>query len=316
MKIVVLDGYALNPGDLSWDKLSVLGDLAVYERTSREQILERAKDAACVLTNKTVLDAETLSALPALRYIGVLATGYNVVDTAAASARGIVVTNIPAYSTASVAQMVFAHLLTIVQRVEHYTKQARNGVWSGKPDFCYWDTPLWELCGKQMGIVGLGNIGQAVAQIALSMGMTVAAVTSKQPHDLMEGIRKVSLEELLRTSDVVTLHCPLNAETCGLINKETLGWMKPTAVLINTGRGGLINGDDLAEALNQGRIYAAGIDVMPEEPPVAGHPLLQAKNCFVTPHVAWATKEARMRLMKQAVDNLKAFMNNQPINVV
>ena len=269
-----------------------------------------------MLTNKTVLDAETLSALPALRYIGVLATGYNVVDTAAASARGIVVTNIPAYSTASVAQMVFAHLLTIVQRVEHYTEQARNGVWSGKPDFCYWDTPLWELCGKQMGIVGLGNIGQAVARIALSMGMTVAAVTSKQPQDLMEGIRKVNLEELLRTSDVVTLHCPLNAETRELINKETLEWMKPTAVLINTGRGGLVNGDDLAEALNRGQIYAAGIDVMPEEPPVASHPLLQAKNCFITPHVAWATKEARIRLMKQAVDNLKAFLNHQPINVV
>lgn len=316
MKIVVLDGYALNPGDLSWDELSVLGDLAVYERTSREQILERAKDAVCVLTNKTVLDAETLSALPALRYIGVLATGYNVVDTAAASARGIVVTNIPAYSTASVAQMVFAHLLTIVQRVEHYTEQARSGIWSGKPDFCYWDTPLWELCGKQMGIVGLGNIGQAVARIALSMGMTVAAVTSKQPQELMEGIRKVSLEELLRTSDVVTLHCPLNAETRELINKETLEWMKPTAVLINTGRGGLVNGDDLAEALNRGQIYAAGIDVMPEEPPVASHPLLQAKNCFITPHVAWATKEARIRLMKQAVDNLKAFLNHQPINVV
>lgn len=316
MKIVVLDGYALNPGELSWDELSVLGDLAVYERTSREQILERAKDAACVLTNKTVLDAETLSALPALRYIGVLATGYNVVDTAAASARGIVVTNIPAYSTASVAQMVFAHLLTIVQRVEHYTEQVRNGIWSNKPDFCYWDTPLWELCGKQMGIVGLGNIGQAVARIALSMGMTVAAVTSKRPQELMEGIRKVSLEELLRTSDVVTLHCPLNADTCELINKETLGWMKSSAVLINTGRGGLINGDDLAEALNRGQIYAAGIDVMPEEPPVASHPLLQAKNCFITPHVAWATKEARIRLMKQAVDNLKAFMNNQPINVV
>lgn len=316
MKIVVLDGYTLNPGDLSWDELSVLGDLVVYERTSREQIFERAKDAACVLTNKTVLDAETLSALPALRYIGVLATGYNVVDTAAASTQGIVVTNIPAYSTASVAQMVFAHLLTIVQRVEHYTEQARNGVWSGKPDFCYWDTPLWELCGKQMGIVGLGNIGQAVARIALSMGMTVAAVTSKQPEDLMEGIQKMNLEELLRTSDVVTLHCPLNAETRELINKETLGWMKPTAVLINTGRGGLVNGDDLAEALNQGQIYAAGIDVMPEEPPVASHPLLQAKNCFITPHVAWATKEARIRLMKQAVDNLKAFLNNQPINVV
>lgn len=316
MKIVVLDGYALNPGDLSWDELSVLGDLAVYERTSREQILERAKDAVCVLTNKTVLDAETLSALPALRYIGVLATGYNVVDTAAASARGIVVTNIPAYSTASVAQMVFAHLLTIVQRVEHYTEQARSGIWSGKPDFCYWDTPLWELCGKQMGIVGLGNIGQAVARIALSMGMTVAAVTSKQPQELMEGIRKVNLEELLRTSDVVTLHCPLNAETRELINKETLEWMKPTAVLINTGRGGLVNGDDLAEALNRGQIYAAGIDVMPEEPPVASHPLLQAKNCFITPHVAWATKEARIRLMKQAVDNLKAFLNHQPINVV
>lgn len=316
MKIVVLDGYALNPGDLSWDELSVLGDLAVYERTSREQILERAKDAVCVLTNKTVLDAETLSALPALRYIGVLATGYNVVDTAAASARGIVVTNIPAYSTASVAQMVFAHLLTIVQRVEHYTEQARSGIWSGKPDFCYWDTPLWELCGKQMGIVGLGNIGQAVARIALSMGMTVAAVTSKQPQELMEGIRKVSLKELLRTSDVVTLHCPLNAETRELINKETLEWMKPTAVLINTGRGGLVNGDDLAEALNRGQIYAAGIDVMPEEPPVASHPLLQAKNCFITPHVAWATKEARIRLMKQAVDNLKAFLNHQPINVV
>lgn len=316
MKIVVLDGYALNPGDLSWDELSVLGDLAVYERTSREQILERAKDAVCVLTNKTVLDAETLSALPALRYIGVLATGYNVVDTAAASARGIVVTNIPAYSTASVAQMVFAHLLTIVQRVEYYTEQARNGIWSSKPDFCYWDTPLWELCGKQMGIVGLGNIGQAVARIALSMGMTVAAVTSKQPQELMEGIRKVNLEELLRTSDVVTLHCPLNAETRELINKETLEWMKPTAVLINTGRGGLVNGDDLAEALNRGQIYAAGIDVMPEEPPVASHPLLQAKNCFITPHVAWATKEARIRLMKQAVDNLKAFLNHQPINVV
>jgi glycerate dehydrogenase len=317
MKIVVLDGYAANPGDISWESLSALGDLTVYDRTTPSQVLERAQGATAVLTNKVVLDAAVLQALPELRYVGVLATGYNVVDTEVAHQRGIVVTNIPAYSTLSVAQMVFAHLLNITHGVAQHAETVRRGGWQTAPDFCFWQQPLLELEGLVMGIVGLGNIGQAVARIALSFGMKVVALTSKEASALPEGVRKAKdLKELLSESDVVSLHCPLTPDTRHLVNRETLQWMKSTAILINTGRGPLIDDAALAEALQQGKIYAAGIDVLTQEPPRDGNPLIGLSNCFITPHIAWATKAARERLMDIAVKNLKAYQEGHPIHQV
>jgi len=316
MKIVVLDGYALNPGDLSWTGMEALGELTVYERTSPSEVLERSAGAEVLITNKTVITAEHMAALPQLKYIGVLATGYNVVDIDEARNRGIVVTNIPAYSTASVAQMVFAHVLNITQRVGYYATENANGRWTNSVDFCYWDTDLVELDGKKMGIVGLGNIGRATARIAQAFGMEVLVVTSKEQSALPEGMKKVTLDELFAQSDVVSLHCPLTPDTKEMVNAARLQTMKPSAILINTGRGPLVNEQDLADALNEGRIAAAGLDVISVEPSVTGNPLLGARNCFITPHIAWATKEARVRLMDIAVNNLKSYQEGIIINNV
>lgn len=316
MNIVILDGYALNPGDLSYDCLRQFGELTVYDRTAPEELISRAIDADALLTNKVVLGEKEFAQLPRLRYIGVQATGYNVVDVEAARRHGITVTNIPAYSTASVAQMVMAHLLNIAQRVDYYAEQNRAGRWATNPDFCYWDTPLIELADKQMGIIGFGRTGSAVAHLARAFGMKVAAYTSKPQEELPEGILKMSLEELLRTSDVVSLHCPLTPTTHHLVNAERLALMKPTAILINTARGPIIDEQALADALNSAKVYAAGIDVLTEEPPRQGSPLLSARNCFVTPHIAWATLEARTRLLKICEENLRAFVEGSPQNIV
>lgn len=316
MKITVLDGYAANPGDLSWKDMEELGELTVYDRVSPPQLMERAKDAEILLTNKVVLDGETIKALPKLKYIGVLATGYNVVDVKTANDLGIVVTNIPAYSTNSVAQMVFAHILNITQRVGHYAEENRADRWPASPDFCYWDTPLTELAGKTIGIIGLGHTGSATARIALAFGMRVKAFTSKDASSLPEGIEKATLDEIFSTSDIVSLHCPLTDTTKEIVNADRLKQMKPSAILINTGRGPLVNEQDLADALNNGTIYAAGVDVLSTEPPKADNPLLSAKNCFITPHIAWATKEARERLMDIAVGNVRAFIEGSPVNQV
>lgn len=316
MKIVVLDGYALNPGDLSWDEMKLLGELEIYDRTSPEQVLERSIGAEALITNKTVLTSDHMDALPNLKYIGVLATGYNVVDINAAKEHNIVVTNIPAYSTQSVAQMVFAHLLNITQRVGYYSKENTNGRWAKNQDFCYWDTNLIELAGKKIGIVGFGNIGQATARIALAMDMKVLAYTSKNQADLPTGILKVDLDELFSASDVISLHCPLTPETKELVNTKRLNMMKKNAILINTGRGPLINEKDLADALNKESIAGAGLDVLSTEPPLVDNPLLTAKNCFITPHIAWATYEARTRLMQIAVNNFKSYMEGNIINNV
>nr|WP_302829983.1 D-2-hydroxyacid dehydrogenase [uncultured Bacteroides sp.] len=316
MKIVVLDGYAANPGDLSWDELKALGECTIYERTSPEEILERAAGAEILLTNKVVLNAETIAALMELKYIGVLATGYNIVDVTAAKERGIIVTNIPAYSTASVAQMVFAHILNIAQRVQHYTDEVRAGRWSNSPDFCFWDTPLIELRGKKIGIIGLGHTGYNTARIAIGFGMEVYAYTSKSPFQLPPEIKKMELDEIFSTCDIVSLHCPLTDATRELVNAGRLKLMKPNAILINTGRGPLINEQDLADALNNGTIFAAGLDVLTQEPPRADNPLLTAKNCYITPHIAWASTAARERLMQIMLENVKAYLSGKPVNNV
>ena len=315
MNIVVLDGHTLNPGDISWQELEDLGQLTIHARTKEKDIIERAKDAEIILTNKTVIKSQHLNQLPKLKYIGVLATGYNVVDTEAAKEKGILVCNIPAYSTPSVAQMVFAFLLTITNRVEHYTNKNKQGHWCSASDFCYWDTPLKELTGKQFGIVGLGNIGMAVANIAMAFGMNVVAHTSKSQEQIGQ-IKKMELDELLRTCDVISLNCPLTPQTKELINAQTLESMKQECILINTGRGPLVNEKDLSEALNNGKIYAYGADVLSIEPARADNPLLSAKNVFLTPHIAWATKESRQRLMTICAENIKAYLNNRPQNVV
>ncbi len=316
MKIVILDGYTANPGDLSWGSLKEMGEVTVYERTRREEIAGRAADADIVLTNKVVMDREMMALLPRLKYIGVLATGYNVVDIEAARERDIIVTNVPAYSTESVAQTVFAHLLTVTNRTEHYAQQNRLGRWAENRDFCYWDTELTELAGKTMGIVGLGHIGRRVAEIALAFGMQVKAMTSKKAEELPAGIQKAELQSLLASADVVSLHCPLTEGTRHLIHRETIRLMKPSAILINTGRGPLVDDEALAEALNEGRLRAYCADVVTEEPPKADHPLLHAPNAFITPHIAWATVEARKRLLQTAISNVEAFVNGHPVNVV
>lgn len=316
MKIVVLDGFAANPNDLSWEDMQALGQLVVFDRTAPDQVLERSADADALLTNKVVLSAETLAKLPKLKYIGVLATGYNVVDTVAARRQGIVVTNIPAYSTDSVAQLTFAHILNITNSVAHYADQNRQGRWSASPDFVYWDTPLIELSGKTLGIVGLGNIGMKVATIARTFGMDVFAYTSKNSTDLPIGIQKTTLDGLLAVSDVLSLHCPLNEQTHHLINAQTLKKMKRGAILINTGRGPLVDEQAVADALNDGQLLAYGADVMTQEPPTADNPLLKCQNAYLTPHIAWATYEARQRLMLIATANLQAFIEGKPVNVV
>ena len=318
MKIVELDGYAANPGDLSWDGLKQLGELTVYDRTAPQDVLERARGAQVILTNKVLITAELMDQLPELRYIGVLATGYNVVDIPAARKHGIVVTNIPAYSTMSVAQMVMAHLLNITNRVALHSEAVKQGEWQNCKDFTFSLTPQIELDGKTFGIVGLGNTGTATACIAQSFGMRVLAYSSKDRKVLMKmGIEKAeSYEQLFRQADVLSLHCPLTEETRHLVNAERLSLMKPTAILINTGRGPLVDEAALAQALNEGRIMAAGVDVLEEEPPRKGSPLIGAQNCFITPHIAWATKAARERLMNIAAANVKAFLNGTPQNVV
>lgn len=316
MKIVVLDGYGLNPGDLSWESMQALGELEVFDRTSPAELHQRASDAEALITNKTIISAEDMKALPQLKYIGVLATGYNVVDIDAAKALGIVVTNIPAYSTRSVAQMVFAHLLNITQRVGHYAEENNKGRWTNNADFCYWDTPLVELDGKKIGIIGYGNIGQAVAAIATALGMKVYVYSSKPQFLLPQGVQRMSIDEIFHECDVVSLHCPLTDETKGMVNSTRLNSMKSSAILINTGRGPLVNEQDLADALNNGVIAAAGLDVLSTEPPRKDNPLLTAKNCFITPHIAWATKEARIRLMNIAVNNLKSYIGGSIINNV
>lgn len=316
MKIVVLDGYAANPGDLSWEGMKVLGDCTIYDRTAPEKVIERAAGAEAILTNKVIIDASHIAALPDLKYIGVLATGYNVVDTAAAKERGIVVTNIPSYSTPSVAQMVFAHILNITQQVQHHSEEVHKGRWTDNKDFCFWDTPLMELREKKIGLVGLGNTGYATARVAIGFGMQVYALTSKSHFQLPPEIKKADLDQLFSECDIVSLHCPLTPETREMVNARRLAMMKPTAILINTGRGPLINEQDLADALNNDKIYAAGIDVLSTEPPCADNPLLTAKNCYITPHIAWATTEARERLMNMAIGNLQAYIAGKPENVV
>lgn len=317
MKIVDLDGYAANPGDVSWDEIKALGELIVYDRSNPDEVVERASGAEAVLTNKVVLGKEEMAQLPDLKYIGVLATGYNVVDTEEAKRRGIVVTNIPAYSTMSVAQLVFAHLLNITNHVSMHAEAVCNGAWQNAKDFCFWLQPLTELDGKTMGIIGLGNTGMAVARIALSFGMKVLAYTSKESSTLPQGICKAkNLDQLFSESDVLSLHCPLTPETHHIINSESISKMKNSAILINTGRGPLVDDEALAKALIEGRISAAGIDVLTQEPPRNGNPLIGAPNCFITPHVAWATQAARQRLMHIAAENIKAYQAGKPINQV
>ena len=316
MKIVVLDGYGVNPGDLSWETLEALGDVEVYPRTAPEDVFDRCFNAEIILTNKVVINKQILVSLPRLKYIGVLATGYNVVDVDTASDLDIIVTNIPAYSTDSVVQMTFAHILTMTNRVEHYTQQNRNGRWSNNPDFVYWDSPLIELAGKTMGIVGLGNIGMKVAQLARCFGMEVYAFTSKASSLLPEGIQKTTFEGLLSVSDILSLHCPLNRSTREMINASSLAKMKEGALLINTGRGPLVNEADVAEALRSGHLGGYGADVMCQEPPAEDNPLFSAPNAYITPHIAWATFEARKRLIAIAVGNVKAFIDGNPVNVV
>lgn len=316
MKIVVLDGFTANPGDLSWKGLEELGTITVFDRTKPGETVARAADADIVLTNKVIISREIMMQLPQLKYIGVLATGYNVVDIEAAHERSIIVTNVPAYSTESVAQMVFAHLLTVTNRTEHYALQNRQGRWTKNPDFCYWDFPHMELAGKTFGIVGLGNIGRRVAEIALAFGMRVKALTSKAANALPAGIEKADLEELLAKSDVISLHCPLTDTTRHLINYETLQQMKPSTILINTGRGPLVDDQAVASALAEGQLAAFCADVLTEEPPKADNPLLSQPNAFITPHIAWATEEARSRLLQVAISNVRAFLNAKPQNVV
>lgn len=316
MKITILDSYALNPGDLSWENFSILGEFNEFPRTSPEDLYERAKDSEILITNKTVLTAKDIDKLPKLKYIGLLSTGYDVVDVEAAKKHNIVVTNIPAYSTMSVAQHVFALLLTVTDRIEHYSIANRKGAWSSSKDFCWRDTPLTELAGKAFGIIGLGNIGMAVAKIALAFGMKVMAFTSKKKEYLPDGITKVGLPILLKNSDIISLHCPLNSETDKIINKETIAKMKTGVILINTGRGSLVDETALAEGLSSGKIGAFCADVLSSEPPSEDNPLLTSPNTYITPHIAWATFEARQRLMKIAYENLCSFLNGQPKNVV
>lgn len=317
MKIVVLDGHTLNPGDLSWDRLLKLGEVVLYDRTPIDKILERSRGAEILITNKTPLSEDIINSLPSVKYIGVLATGYNIVDTETAKKRGIIVTNIPTYGTASVAQLTFALLLELCHHVQRHSDSVMNGKWAESVDFCFWDFPLIELSGKTLGIIGFGNIGNKVGDIATAFGMNI--IGSSKPHtdqSPRKNSRWAEINELLEQSDIVSIHCPLLPETKGLINAETLKRMKRSAFLLNTSRGPIVVDKDLADALNNGIIAGAGIDVLSVEPPSKDNPLFKAKNCIITPHIAWATKEARTRLMDFAVNNLSAFINGKPVNVV
>ncbi|MFA6540902.1 MAG: D-2-hydroxyacid dehydrogenase [Bacteroidota bacterium] len=315
MNIVVLDGFTLNPGDLQWNELQSLGKCTVHDRTLPGEIIERAKDAEIVLTNKVVLSREIIARLPNLKYIGVLATGYNVVDTAAAKEKNIVVTNVPAYSTISVAQTAFSLLLELTHHAGHHSDAVRNGKWNRSKDFTFRDFPLVELAEKKFGIIGFGNIGRAAARIASAFGMTVLVSTRTKKTD-GEPVRFVDTETLFSESDVLSLHCPLTDETKHLVNRNTLALMKRTAFLINTSRGGLIDEPALAAALNAGTIAGAGLDVLSSEPPASDNPLLSATNCIITPHIAWASFEARKRLMAVAAGNVRSFIDGRPVNVV
>lgn len=316
MQIVLLDGYASNPGDLTWEPLKEMGEVTVYDRTQPSEVVERAHDAEIIVTNKVTLTRQTLEQLPNLRLICVLATGYNTIDILAARDLGITVCNVPAYSTDSVAQMVFAQILNMSNRVAHYARQTREGRWSAAPDFCYWDLPVSELAGKTLGIVGLGHIGAKVASIAREFGMDVFAFTSKNSIDLPDYIQKTTLEGLLGVSDILTLHCPLTPDTHELINARTLARMKHGALLVNTGRGPLVNEGDVAEALASGQLGGYGADVMCSEPPAVDNPLFAQPNAFITPHIAWASVEARQRLLNATFDNIRAFQDGHPKNVV
>ena len=314
MKIVVLDGYTANPGDLSWDGFAALGELEVHDRSPESEVVARAADAEVVLTNKTVLTRAHLAALPRLRFIGVLATGYNVVDIAAAKERGIPVCNVPEYGTPNVAQAVFALILELSNHTGHHAETVRAGRWSACQDFCYWDSPLVELQGLTLGLLGFGRIGQAVAKIGSAFGLQIIGVRRHAVAD--GGARAVDLPTLFAESDILSLHCPLTPETKEIINAENLARMKPSAYLINTARGGLIREQDLADALNQDALAGAGLDVLSVEPPPRGNPLLQAKNCLITPHIAWATRQARARLLATSAGNVKAWMAGSPQNIV
>lgn len=313
MKICILDGYSLNPGDLDWSPVERLGDVTLFDRTPADKIVECAADADIVLTNKVPFSADTLRQLPRLRFICVLATGYNIIDTEAAARQGVVVANIPAYSTMSVAQMAFAHILNITNHVASYAREVADGKWTNCPDFCFWDSALTELAGKTMGIVGLGNTGMATARIAVAMGMKVVAMTSKSADTLPEGITPAPLDDVLASADVVSLHCPLTPSTRHLINAASIAKMKPSAILINTGRGPLVDEQAVADALNGWRLAAFGADVLSQEPPRGDNPLLSARNCFLTPHIAWATLEARTRLMSTATENVRQFIAGEPV---
>jgi glycerate dehydrogenase len=317
MKIVILDGYTLNPGDLSWERLFELGEVVLHDRTPANKILERSIGADVLITNKTPLTEEALNRLPALKYIGVLATGYNVVDTIAAKKRNIIVTNVPAYSTVSVAQLTFALLLELCHHVQRHSESVMKGKWTKSPDFSYSDFPLIELSGKTFGIIGFGNIGKKVADIATVFGMNIIAASRHQtdPSE-RKNFRWAEVNEVLEKADIVSIHCPLTPDTKGLINAESLKKMKRSAFLINTSRGPVVIEKDLADALNNGIIAGAGIDVLSIEPPSKDNPLFKAKNCLITPHIAWATKEARVRLMDIAVSNLASFLSGKPVNVV
>lgn len=316
MKIVVLDGYTENPGDLSWDALAALGELAVYDRTPEAEILNRIGDAEVVITNKTPITRATLDACPNIRYIALLATGYNVVDVNAAKEKGIPVSNVPTYGTASVGQFAIAMLLEICHHVAHHSQTVYAGKWNACADWCYWDYPLIELDGKTMGIIGFGRIGQTTGKIAKAMGMNILAYDS-YPSESGKAIAEyVDLDTLLTQSDVIALHCPLFPETQGIINKDTIAKMKDGVILLNNSRGPLIVEQDVADALNSGKIYAAGLDVVSTEPIRNDNPLLKAKNCIITPHISWAPKESRQRIMDCTVSNVKAFLDGTPINVV
>lgn len=316
MNIVVLDGFTLNPGDLSWSTLEILGICKIHDRTPPESVVERAREAEILFTNKVALGHAELAQLPRLRYIGVLATGYNVVDVAAAREQNIVVTNIPTYGTRSVAQMTFALLLELTQHVGHHAQTVRDGRWCSSKDFCYWDFQLVELEGLIIGFVGFGRIGQAAAEIAKCFGMKILAYDNYLNESPVNGVKMTDLDNLFRESDIVSLHCPLTSDNKGFINKQMLEMMKKSAFLINTSRGPLIDEQALADALNSGRIAGAGLDVLAVEPPRPDNPLLAAKNCLITPHIAWATRSARERLMKIAVDNVRAFIEGKPVNAV
>jgi glycerate dehydrogenase len=316
MKLVVLDGYTLNPGDLSWEVFPPELKCQIFDRTAPDELHDRAKNADILLTNKTRLTGSALQSLPLLKYIGVLATGYDVVDVQQARRQGIDVTNIPAYGTSSVAQHVFALLLELCNHVGHHASAVSDGAWNRSPDWCFSQTPLMELHGKTLGIVGYGRIGQSVARISQAFGMNVIATSSRRPANDMVGVRWATIDEVFSEADVISLHCPLNASTKGMVCAERIARMKREALLINTSRGGLIVEEDLAEALNSGRIAGAAVDVISTEPPREPNPLFEAKNCIVTPHIAWATKEARSRLMVTAVKNLNAWLSGNPQNVV